>query len=160
MCDLRLLVNMSNPQCYNYGFKYLHASDNHSFLFCPSARQANKQHYGFAAQHASHWIKEQAAAGLNMKPEAAKDRRPKCNATSTSFKPNPSRGAPKPRANHRPQVPGRSAGSAEAIGCTAATQNGCGGEACRGGFKMGGAKLAKSARPERLIAAAGERDKS
>lgn len=98
MGDLRLLINISNPQCYNYGFKYLHASDNHSFLFCPSARQANKQHYGFAAQHASHWIKEQAAAGLNMKPEAAKDRRPKCNATSTSFKPNPSRGAPPSRA--------------------------------------------------------------
>lgn len=57
----------------------LHASDDHSFPSCPSARQANKQHHGLAAQHASSWIKEQAAAGLNLKPEAAKDRRPKCN---------------------------------------------------------------------------------
>lgn len=57
----------------------LHAFDNHSFLLSFSARQANKQHHGLAAQHAEDWIKEQAAAGLNMKPEAAKDRRPKCN---------------------------------------------------------------------------------
>lgn len=57
----------------------LHAFDNHSFLLSFSARQANKQHHGLAAQHAEAWIKEQAAAGLNMKPEAAKDRRPKCN---------------------------------------------------------------------------------
>lgn len=57
---------------------------------------------------------------INVKPEAAKDRRPvhplPRPAELSSFKSR--RGAPKPRANHRPQVPERPLCSAEAIAAT------------------------------------------